>query len=481
MKLANTPNSDDLMAMYPITTTKACGNVVGLSKSQAGNNEVGHLSIGAGRIVYQSLTLINKTVEDGTFYKNEKFLEAIQHAKGDNSRLHIWGLSSNGGVHSSNKHIYALLKLAKDQGLEEVYVHTFLNGRGVTPDSGADFAQELQDKIDETGVETIASVSDRYYVMDRDKRTGHAELAYNALAAKGGEIYSNPIRYAKDSYAKDTSNEFVLPGHNPAVDGGVNDNDSIILANSRPDRTIRASDVFITDIYEDLKSADKPKNLEFVYMMKYADTVHDEAAFALPDLTNTLGDYLSSQDVKQLRIAETEKYAHIIFFFDDSVDKEIEGATCVLINSPKIATHDLQPEMGVYEVKDVLTAELDRDIHDVVTMSFANCDMVGHTGIVPVAIKAVSVVDEYVGEVYKKVLKLGGTTLITTDHGNDKRLLDEEDNPLAAHITDPVPLILTNTHLELKEGRELGGLVPTILQLLGLPIPEEMAGESLLG
>ena len=460
VKLANTPNLDDLMAMYPTTTIKACGNAVGLPEGQMGNSEVGHLNIGAGRIVYQSLTLINKAVEDGTFYKNEKFLKAIQHAKDNNSKLHIWGLLSNGGVHSSNEHIYALLKLAKDQ---------------------ADFVQELQDKIDEIGVGTIASVSGRYYAMDRDKRMDRVELAYNALVAKSGETYSNPVQYVKDSYAKDTFDEFVLPGYNPAVDGGVSDNDSIIFANFRPDRAIQMSNVFTADVYEDFKPADKPKNLEFVCMMKYADTVHGEVAFALPDLTNTLGDYLSSQGMKQLRIAETEKYAHVTFFFDGGIDKEIEGATRVLINSPKVATYDLQPEMSAYEVKDALIAELDKDIHDVVIVNFANCDMVGNTGIIPAAIKAVSVVDECVGEVYEKVLELGGTMLITADHGNSERLLDEEDNPFTAHTTNPVPLILTNTHLELKEGGKLGDLAPTILQLLGLPIPEEMTGESLLG
>ena len=481
VKLANTPNLDELMAMYPTTTIKACGNAVGLPEGQMGNSEVGHLNIGAGRIVYQSLTLINKAVEDGTFYKNEKFLKAIQHAKDNNSKLHIWGLLSNGGVHSSNEHIYALLKLAKDQGLEKVYVHAFLDGRDVAPDSGADFVQELQDKIDEIGVGTIASVSGRYYALDRDKSMDRVELAYNALVAKSGETYSNPVQYVKDSYAKDTFDEFVLPGYNPAVDGGVSDNDSIIFANFRPDRAIQMSNVFTADVYEDFKPADKPKNLEFVCMMKYADTVHGEVAFALPDLTNTLGDYLSSQGMKQLRIAETEKYAHVTFFFDGGIDKEIEGATRVLINSPKVATYDLQPEMSAYEVKDALIAELDKDIHDVVIVNFANCDMVGHTGIIPAAIKAVSVVDECVGEVYEKVLELGGTMLITADHGNSERLLDEEDNPFTAHTTNPVPLILTNTHLELKEGGKLGDLAPTILQLLGLPIPEEMTGESLLG
>ena len=439
VKLANTPNLDDLMAMYPTTTLKACGNAVGLPEGQMGNSEVGHLNIGAGRIVYQSLTLINKAVEDGTFFTNEAFLKAIQHAKDNDSKLHIWGLLSNGGVHSSNEHIYALLKLAKDQGLEKVYVHAFLDGRDVAPDSGADFVQELQDKMNEIGVGQIASISGRYYAMDRDKRMDRIELAYNALIGKSGETYSDPVQYVKDSYAKEVYDEFVIPGYNPDTNGAIEDNDAIIFANFRPDRAIQMSNVFTADVYDNFKPADKPKNIHFVCMMRYADTVNGDIAFHSLDLSNTLGDYLSAQGLKQLRIAETEKYAHVTFFMDGGVDKEIEGATRVLINSPKVATYDLKPEMSAYEVKDALIAELDKDIYDVVIVNFANCDMVGHTGIIPAAIKAVSVVDECVGEVYEKVLELGGTMLITADHGNTERLLHEEGNRFRAHTTNPVP------------------------------------------
>ena len=480
VKLANTPNLDDLMAMYPTTQIKACGNAVGLPEGQMGNSEVGHLNIGAGRTVYQSLTLINKAVKDGTFYQNEKFLNAIKHVKENNSKLHIWGLLSNGGVHSSNEHIYALLQLAKNEGLDKVYVHAFLDGRDVAPDSGVDFVQELVDTMNSIGVGEVASVSGRYYAMDRDKRMDRVELAYNALVAKSGETYSDPVQYVKDSYTKEVYDEFVIPGYNPAVNGGVSDNDAIIFANFRPDRAIQMSNVFTADVYDDFKPADKPKNIAFVCMMKYADTVNGEIAFALPKLTNTLGDYLSAKGLKQLRIAETEKYAHVTFFFDGGLDKEIEGATRVLINSPKVATYDLQPEMSAYEVKDALIAELDKDIHDVVIVNFANCDMVGHTGVIPAAIKAVSVIDECVGEVYEKVLELGGTMLITADHGNSEQLLDDDNNPFTAHTTNMVPLIVTNSHINLKEDGKLGDLAPTILQLLGLEIPEEMDGESLI-
>ena len=480
VRLANTPNLDDLMAMYPNTTISASGMPVGLPDGQMGNSEVGHLNIGAGRTVYQSLTLINKALNEKTFFENEKFLKAIQHAKDNGSKLHIWGLLSNGGVHSSNEHIYGLLELAKQQGLDKVYVHAFLDGRDVAPDSGADFVQELADKIKEIGVGEIATISGRYYAMDRDKRFDRVELAFDAIVNHKGESFDCPVQYVKDSYAKETYDEFVIPGYNKNVDGQVCDGDSIIFANFRPDRAIQLSTVMTNDGFYDYTFNNVPKNLTFVCMMKYADSVNGSIAFALPELTNTLGDYLSAKGLKQLRIAETEKYAHVTFFFDGGVDKEIEGATRVLVNSPKVATYDLQPEMSAYEVKDKLIEELDKDIHDVVIVNFANCDMVGHTGIIPAAIKAVSVVDECVGEVYDKVLELGGTMLITADHGNSEMLLDEDNNPFTAHTTNEVPLILTNSHLELKEGGKLGDLAPTILQLLGLEIPVEMSGESLI-
>lgn len=479
VKLANTPNLDDLMDLYPTTTIKASGIAVGLPEGQMGNSEVGHLNIGAGRVVYQSLTLINKAMQDGDFYKNEKFLKAIQNAKDNGTKLHIWGLLSNGGVHSSNEHIYGLLKLAKEQGLDQVYVHAFLDGRDVAPDSGASFIEELCNKMKEIGIGEVASVSGRYYAMDRDKRFERVELAYDAIVSGKGESFDCPIQYVKDSYGKEVYDEFVIPGYNKNVDGTIGDKDSIIFANFRPDRAIQIATVITNDVY-DYKPTNKPKDLTFVCMMKYADSVNGEIAFALPELTNTLGDYLSCKGVKQLRIAETEKYAHVTFFFDGGLDKEIDGASRVLVNSPKVATYDLQPEMSAYEVKDKLLEELDKDIHDVVIVNFANCDMVGHTGMIPAAIKAVSVVDECVGEVYQKVMELGGTMLITADHGNSEMLVDENGNPFTAHTTNEVPLILTNTHLELKEDGKLGDLAPTMLQLLGLEIPKEMDGVSLL-
>ena len=479
VKLANTPNLDDLMAIYPTTTIQACGKMVGLPDGQMGNSEVGHLNIGAGRIVYQSLTLINKAVEDKEFFKNEKFLKAMNNTKENNSKLHIMGLLSDGGVHSSNEHIYALLEMAKQQGIKEVFVHAFLDGRDVAPDSAASFVKALQTKIDEIGVGTIATISGRYYAMDRDKRFERIDLAYQAMINKKGESFTCPVSYIEESYKKEVFDEFVMPAYNSEVNGSIENNDSVIFANFRPDRAMQLANVLTADVY-DYKPDNKPENLVFVCMMKYADTVNGDIAFALPTLSNTLGDYLSAKGLKQLRIAETEKYAHVTFFLDGGVDKEIDGATRVLVNSPKVATYDLQPEMSAYEVKDKLIEELEKDIHDVIIVNFANCDMVGHTGIVSAAIKAVSVVDECVGEVYDKVLELGGTMLITADHGNSETLMDEDGNPFTAHTTNEVPLILTNSHLDLADDGKLGDLAPTMIELLGLPIPEEMTGNSLL-
>ncbi|WP_454962349.1 2,3-bisphosphoglycerate-independent phosphoglycerate mutase [Eggerthia catenaformis] len=483
VKLANTPNLDDLMSIYPTTVINASGEPVGLPDGQMGNSEVGHMNIGAGRVVYQSLTLINKAVKEGTFVKNEKFLSAINHVKENNSKLHIWGLLSNGGVHSSNEHIYALLRLAKEQGLEKVYVHAFLDGRDVAPDSGVDFIKDLLAQMDKIGVGEIASISGRYYAMDRDKRFDRVALAYDVMTQKKGETFTDPVQYIRDSYANKVYDEFVIPGSNRNTDGTIEDNDAIIFANFRPDRAIQMATIMTNpDFYSDKGYVPEVRrnNIQFVCMMKYADSVKGDIAFSAMKLDNTFGDYISAKGLKQLRIAETEKYAHVTFFFDGGIDKEIEGAKRDLINSPKVATYDLQPEMSAYEVKDKLIEELDKDEFDVVIVNFANCDMVGHTGIIPAAIKAVSVVDECVGEVYEKVSSLGGTMLITADHGNAERLLDEEGNPFTAHTTNVVPLILTNTHLALKDGGKLGDLAPTMLDLLGLPIPNEMDGESLI-
>lgn len=483
VKLANTPNLDDLMAMYPTTTIHASGNAVGLPEGQMGNSEVGHMNIGAGRVVYQSLTLINKAVKDGTFYDNEEFLAAIKHAKQNNSKLHIFGLLSTGGVHSSIDHIYALLKLARRERVEKVYIHAFLDGRDVAPDSGVGFIKDLQAKIDEIGCGEIASVSGRYYAMDRDKRFERMDLAYNAIVCKKGKDFTDPVQFVEDSYKEEVYDEFVVPGYNSAIDGNVEDNDAVIFANFRPDRAIQIATLITNPtFYEDKGYVPEVKlnNIYFVCMMHYADSVKGHVAFKPVELHNTLGDCLSERGLTQLRIAETEKYAHVTFFFDGGVDKEIKGAKRDLINSPKVATYDLQPEMSAYLVRDKLIEELDSGEFDVVIVNFANCDMVGHTGIIPAAISAVETVDECVGDVYDKVASMGGTMLITADHGNAERELDEDGNPFTAHTTNDVPLIVTNSHIALKEGGKLGDLAPTILTLLGQPVPPEMDGDVLI-
>ncbi len=478
VKLANTPVLKGLFEKYPNTTLQASGMAVGLPNGQMGNSEVGHLNMGAGRIVYQSLTLINKAVEDGDFFKNEKYLKAIKHVKDNNSKLHIWGLLSNGGVHSSNEHIYALLKLAKQQGLSKVYVHAFLDGRDVAPDSGADFVAELVAKMQEIGCGELATISGRYYAMDRDKRFERLELAYNAMVDGVGNKFSNGYDYVKESYKNEVYDEFVLPGVNTSVDGSIQDNDAVIFANFRPDRAMQMSSALTNREY-----VWQPKtvrnNIFFVSTMKYADTVIGEVAFALPELTNTLGDYLASKNIEQLRIAETEKYAHVTFFFDGGVDKELAHATRILVASPKVATYDLQPEMSAIEVTDKLLEALNEDKYEVVILNYANCDMVGHTGVIPAAIKAVETVDACVGRLYEKVNELGGVMLITADHGNAEMLEDENGNPFTAHTTNDVPLIVTKEGITLNSGK-LADLAPTMLTLLGVEIPTEMTGDILI-
>ncbi len=476
---ANKPNIDRLLKQYPHTKIMAAGMDVGLPEGQMGNSEVGHLNIGAGRIVYQSLTLINKAVQDGTFFENKVFLNAMSAVKEKQTKLHIMGLLSDGGVHSSLDHIKALLKLAKDQGLTKVYVHAFLDGRDVAPDSGASFVSEIQDAMKEIGVGELATISGRYYAMDRDKRFERVELATNAMIEGNGPSFEDGASYVKSSYENNVYDEFVIPGVHAGVDGRIQDGDGVIFANFRPDRAIQLASALTNPDYIWVP-ANQPKNLTFVCMMKYADTVRGEIAFALPKLENTLGDYLAANNKKQLRIAETEKYAHVTFFFDGGLDKELPGAKRILVNSPKVATYDLQPEMSAIEVTDKLIESLKQDDLDVVILNFANCDMVGHTGIMSAAIKAVETVDACVGRIYDQVESMGGGLLVTADHGNSEQLEDENGNPFTAHTTNPVPFIVCVKDVTLKEGGRLADIAPTILKLVGLDQPTEMTGESLI-
>ena len=479
-KLAHPVHVDALEKEYPSISIHADGEYVGLPEGQMGNSEVGHLNLGAGRIVYQDLSKINRAIKDGSFFKNERFLMAINHAKENNSALHIYGLVSTGGVHSSLDHLMALIKLAADEGLKKVYVHAFLDGRDTPPQSACTYLEKVEEELKKYNLPPIATVIGRYYIMDRDNRWDRVEKGYNALLLGEGEHAATACEAVKQSYAKGDNDEFVLPTVIGGEESRIHDNDAIIFFNYRPDRAREISKAINFEDFDGFDRKKVLKNICYVTMTSYNEDFTFPVAFPKEHLVNILGDVLEANGIKQFRTAETEKYAHVTFFFDGGVDKEIEGATRVLVNSPKVATYDLQPEMSAYEVKDKLIAELDKDIHDVVIVNFANCDMVGHTGVIPAAIKAVSVVDECIGEVYEKVLELGGTMLITADHGNAEEELDADGNPFTAHTTNVVPLIVTNSHVGLKEGGKLGDLAPTMLQLLGLPIPEEMDGESLL-
>lgn len=499
---ANKPTLDYLMQNYPHTLLQASGMAVGLPDGQMGNSEVGHLNIGAGRIVYQSLTLINKAVMDGSFYQNEAYLDAIRHVKTNNSKLHIMGLLSDGGVHSHIDHIKALVRLAKNAGLDDVYVHAFLDGRDVEPQTGYKYISELNETFKELGIGKIATIMGRSYSMDRDNNLSQVDKAYECMVNNVGHAYTNEEEFMNFQYQllKDTNHkvidEFVEPGYNANYNVKITDNDSIIFANFRPDRAIEISTVFTNPyFYSSPKDGDKfasytPKtilnNLCFICTMKYAESVHGKIAFQPVTLTNIFGQYISEKGLTQLRIAETQKYAHVTFFFDgtmnfDGVERpQLEGCNRVLIKSPDVISFDLQPEMSAYGVIDALLAELDKGIYDVVIVNFANCDMVGHTAVFDATKKAVEVVDECVGKLYRKVKNMGGVMLITADHGNADCLLDENDLPVTSHTTNPVPFIVTDTKYELRDGANLGDIAPTMLKILDLPQPVEMTGTSII-
>lgn len=482
--LANTPTLDMFNKQYSHTTLTCSGLEVGLPEGQMGNSEVGHLNIGAGRVVYQSLTLINKAIKDDTFKDVIAFNKTIDHVIENNSNLHIMGLLSDGGVHSHIEHIKALLDLAKYRGLKTAYVHAFMDGRDTLSDSGISFMTELLDYMNKINFGQVASISGRYYAMDRDKRFERNKLAYDAMVLQTSPTFTNPIDYLKQSYDKEEYDEFVLPAFNKEVEGNIKDNDGVIFANFRPDRAIQISSILTNSNYEEVFEK-QPKNLSFVCMMKYDNSVLGDIAFSQVDLKNTLGLYLESQNIKQLRIAETEKYAHVTFFFDGQVkydgvnNPELKGCDRILVNSPKVATYDLQPEMSAFEVKDKLIEQIENNDHQVMILNFANGDMVGHTGNIKAAIKAVETVDTCLNEIYEACELHGITMLITADHGNCEDMIDESGNMLTAHTTNKVPLIITSNKHELVEG-SLCDIAPTILDLINLKQPEEMTGKSLI-
>ncbi len=482
-----TPVMDMLMEKYPFVKGYASGLAVGLPDGQMGNSEVGHINMGAGRIVYQELTRITKEIEDATFFTNEGLQKAIKNCKENNSALHMFGLLSDGGVHSHNTHLYALLELAKKEGLDKVYVHCFLDGRDTPPASGKDYVAALADMMKAIGVGEIASVMGRFYAMDRDNRWDRVEKAWKAMVKGEGATADDAVEGVAASYANDVTDEFVEPfvvlkdGKPVAT---INENDSIIFYNFRPDRAREITRVFCADDFDGFDRGERTP-LTFVCFAEYDVTIpNKEIAFKKVEINNTFGQLLAAKGMKQVRIAETEKYAHVTFFFNAGVEEPNEGEDRILVPSPKeVATYDLKPEMSAYSVCDKLVEAISSDKYDVIIVNFANPDMVGHTGVETAAIKAIEAVDECVGKAYDALIKAGGQMFICADHGNAEQLVDyETGEPFTAHTVNPVPFILVNADEKytLAEGGCLADIVPTMLEMMGLEKPEEMTGKSLL-
>lgn len=475
---AKTPNLDKLFKNNPTTTIYASGMDVGLPEGQMGNSEVGHTNIGAGRIVYQELTRISKSIADGEFYNNDVLCAAVDNCKRSNSALHIMGLVSDGGVHSHNTHLYALLELAKKRGLNEVYIHCFLDGRDVSPTSGSGFVAELLDKTNEIGVGKIATVMGRYYAMDRDNRWDRVEKAYRAMVNREGVIAKHPVKAIENSYQEDVLDEFVLP---TVIEGckEIKENDSVIFFNFRPDRAREITRTFVDKDFTEFKR--DYFSLFYVCMTQYDEQMPNVmVAFKPTSLKNTLGEYISQKGFKQLRIAETEKYAHVTFFFNGGVEEVYPGEDRVLIPSPKVATYDLKPEMSALEVTEEAVRRIESEKYDVIVLNFANCDMVGHTGIFDSAKKAVETVDTCLGKVVDAVLAKGGALMITADHGNADEMLNKSGDVVTAHSTNAVPLVLVGMDAKLKKSGRLADIAPTLLDIMELKKPLEMTGESLI-
>lgn len=477
---AKTPNIDKIFNKYPVTKLNASGLAVGLPEGQMGNSEVGHTNIGAGRVVYQDLTRITKAIQDGDFFTNKALVNAVDSAVKNNKALHLFGLLSNGGVHSHNTHLYALLKLAKQRGLEKVYIHAFMDGRDVPPTSGVDFLRECISKTQEIGVGKVATVMGRYWAMDRDKRFERLQKAYDAMVLGEGIINSDAVDAVEESYKNEVTDEFIKP---IVCDknGMIKTNDSIIFYNFRPDRAREITRTFVDPDFNGFERKNGFFPVTYVCMTQYDETMPNVSlAFAPEELVNTLGEYLSKNGKTQLRIAETEKYAHVTFFFNGGVEKTFEGEDRALIPSPKVATYDLQPEMSAYEVTDEVISRIKSGKYDVIILNFANCDMVGHTGVFEAAVKAVEAVDECVGRIYDVIMEKDGVLLITADHGNADKMVDENGGPFTAHTTNPVPFCVVNYDCELKDSGKLADIAPSMLKILGMKQPSEMTGESFI-
>lgn len=505
VKGAKKPNLDRIFAENPLTAIEASGLAVGLPDGQMGNSEVGHLNIGAGRIVYQDLTRIDKAIEEGSFFKNAALLSAVRHAKEKGTKLHLMGLFSDGGVHSHIRHLKALVELAKKEGLSDVYIHAFTDGRDTSPTSGARYLEDFEKYLKKIGVGEVASVTGRYYAMDRDKRWNRTEMAYRALTGtamgegaktEGAEtsdgeafkvgLFKSAAEIFKKSYAEDVTDEFILPScvaspENPERPlAPVEDGDAIIFFNFRPDRARQITRAFVDEHFEGF---DRDRlNLKYICMTEYdAEIKGVEIAYEPETLVNTLGEYVSKLGIKQLRIAETEKYAHVTFFFGGGVEKPYEGEERVLVPSPKVATYDLQPEMSAPEVARRLVEQIESDKFGLIICNFANPDMVGHTGNYDAAVKAIEAVDECIGKVAKALDDVGAGYIITADHGNSECMANDDGSPMTAHTTNLVPLVVCGMHgIRLREGGKLSDIAPTLLQMLGLEKPAEMTGVSLI-
>jgi len=483
---AKTPVMDELMRTCPFVKGYASGLEVGLPDGQMGNSEVGHLNIGAGRIVYQDLTKITKSIQDGDFFENIALLKACDNASRHDSDLHLFGLVSDGGVHSHNEHIYGLLELAKQQGIKKVYVHCFLDGRDTPPASGKEYVGQLEEKMAQMGVGKVATVMGRYYAMDRDNRWERVVQAYDALTKGVGNEVTSAVAGIQASYDEGVNDEFVKPmvvmedGKPVAT---IKDNDSVIFFNFRPDRAREITRAFCDDIFNYFERGRRIRTT-YVCFTDYDNTIiNKEVAFLKEEITNTFGEVLAANHLTQLRLAETEKYAHVTFFFNGGNEEPVEGEARILVDSPKVPTYDLQPEMSAYQVSDKLLQAIESHKYDVIVINFANPDMVGHTGVEPAAIQAIEDIDQCVGKAVEAIKKVGGQMFICADHGNAEQMIDEETSePFTAHTTNPVPYILVNANPEVKlrEGGNLADIAPTLLELMGVEQPKEMTGKSLL-
>ena len=476
---AHTPNLDKIFATCPGCQLSASGLDVGLPDGQMGNSEVGHTNIGAGRVVFQDLPRISKAITDGDFFQNEAYKKAMEDCRERGTALHLMGLLSDGGVHSHITHLFALLKMAKEQGLSKVYVHCFLDGRDVPPSSGKHYVEQLQAKIQQLGVGEIATVMGRYYAMDRDKRWDRVQRAYDAIACGEGPFEADAAEAVQKSYDAGVTDEFVEPVV-CAKNAQVRDNDSIIFFNFRPDRAREITRCFVDEDFTDVAHKTGFLSVDFICTTEYDATLPNvTVAYPHQKLVNTFGEYISNLGLTQLRIAETEKYAHVTFFFNGGVEQVFPGEDRCLIPSPKVATYDLQPEMSAYQVTEEAVKRIESGAYDVIILNFANCDMVGHTGVYEAACKAVSTVDECVNRVVEATSKMGGVSLITADHGNAERMIDDDGEPFTAHTTNLVPFYIVGASAQLRDGR-LADIAPTMLDLMGLEKPAEMDGNTLI-